>query len=207
MRILKLLLIAAVVTLLVGCARGYLKSHSKDYMQAKMTVPAIKASGGTKIQKVQDYYPLPKNNTVTTTQTQVPSIIPPGSNLNRFSEKNLRGKNIAYAKYEVLSNGEPTLVLKEEKISSAWKEVGRALYDSPYQIMDTDGFMHSYYILDPSSTQNIIKESTPIYRVYVQTLGQKNTQVQVLNKKNVFVPFNVAKRILENIQRHWTHSK
>ena len=86
------------------------------------------------------------------------------------------------------------------KPAQVWDKVGKALRSTPYQVLDQDVSMGSYYVLDAPSTGNKVTKATPIYRVYLKPIGDK-TEILLFNQHNQPAIREVAKRIIAAIQQ------
>lgn len=73
----KMAVISAVAVVLAGC------SHNTDYLREAQTVPPLVVPSTVSMKPTQNYYPVP--NTPVNTTIQPPSLLPPGSNLGRFT--------------------------------------------------------------------------------------------------------------------------
>lgn len=181
-------------TVLTGCTY-----HEDQYLRESQTVKPISTTN-TKVRKGKSFYPVP--NIPAQTSTEAPSLVPPDSNLQRFEKKPKSAASSnkqQFARIESSGKGGQSLVLAE-KSSLAWKDVGKALHDTSYQILDQDPSIGSYYILDAKSTGNKITKTTPIYRVLLKSDGG-NTHVVLLNDKNQPASADVSKRILKALQK------
>jgi len=202
MRIIRYSILLGTVTLLMGCAH-----RSDEYMKKAQVVPPLQMPSGVNLKSEQNYYPLPRKPVV---NTPPPSLVPPGSNLERYKESALEPKVItptinknntfALVKWDDTPKG-PTLVLAE-KPDSAWTRVGKALRATDYQVLDQDATMSSYYILDTKVTKQQITEKTPIYRVYVKKDLNDTSTIVLFSENNNLVQADIAKRILKALQQH-----
>ncbi|AAO90730.1 outer membrane protein assembly factor BamC [Coxiella burnetii] len=194
MRYLTLITAIATTTLLVGCAK-----RPQNYLTHARTVPAIRTSADMPVKRGKNYYPVPN---AAPSVTQSPSLVPPGSNLQRFENQTQLQQSFSkrtMATLQQSNQGSPVMAIAE-KPAVAWSKVGRALQKTPYQILDQDSTLHSYYVLDVKSTNNKITKTTPIYRVYLKAQGNQ-TQVILLNKDNQPAAKDVSQRILTAIQQ------
>lgn len=90
------------------------------------------------------------------------------------------------------------LHMSEQK---AWESVGRALLAAHVQVLDQDDTMGSYFILDPTATNNRITATTPIYRINLLAQGSDMTQVVVLDQKDQKADSMVTARVLSTLRR------
>lgn len=193
------LAILTIFTVLTGCTY-----HENDYLHEAKTMHPVLAEG-MKIKKGEGYYPVP--NIPTKTVAKAPSLVPPGSNLQRFQHKvkqpkKAKSRKKRFAQFEKASNGAQALLLAAKR-SIAWKRVGKALQSMSYQVLDQDSSMGSYYILDKKSTGNKITKTTPIYRIYLKASGS-DTIVMLLNEKNKPASTEANQRILGALQQKLT---
>ena len=192
--LISLFLLVMSSAMLVACT-----SHQTDYINKSKTISAIMLPPGVSIKPEENYYPVPA-----TTETTSPSIVPPGSDLQRFSPKKqvsqpqaqtqLQKQASTLTSWSQTKGGGESLVLSEQQ-ALAWKQVGGALQKTPYKILDQDVSMGSYYILDEKSTNDKITATTPIYRLVLQASGS-NTDIVLLNQNNEPATPEVSKRIL-----------
>ncbi|WP_423062383.1 outer membrane protein assembly factor BamC [Candidiatus Paracoxiella cheracis] len=196
MRYLIYLFSGVMALLLVGCA-----NHNKDYIKQSKTVHTIVVPRGVALKPAQNYYPVPASTPQNISTS--PSLVPPGSDLQRFNPKSQAKsqpqKTQTLATLTQTKNGQVLEV--SEQSSVAWARVGKALRKTSYKVLDEDPSMASYYVLDATSTNNKITKSTPIYRVLLKTNGD-NTQVELLNQQNQPAPVDVSKRILGALQKN-----
>jgi uncharacterized lipoprotein len=174
-----------------GCAK-----HDQDYVKQANEVKPLKMPEGINLKDEQNYYATPEYNAK---PKSVPSIIPPGSNLEQFKSSSLKTHP---ATLNLNSDGESVLVLDQSE-ETVWPKVLSALKASDYQVLDKDRTMSSFYILDVQATGNQITEKTPIYRVFLQPIASgAKTQVSLLSEKNFAVKPDVAKKVLNHIALH-----
>lgn len=192
MRYLAIITTMTMTIFFVGCARNP-RYIAQDQTAHPMTIPV-----NTRVKQAASYYPVPNN---TPSVAQSPSLVPPGSNLQRFKNQSQRqlNSNKKLATLQQNNNGSPVLIVSEKQ-NQAWAQIGRALQKTPYQILDQDSSLSSYYVLDIESTNNKITKTTPIYRVYLKSNGNQ-TQVVLLNKDNQPAAKDVTQRILMAIQQ------
>ncbi|MBW5802331.1 outer membrane protein assembly factor BamC [Coxiella endosymbiont of Ornithodoros amblus] len=194
MRYLTLITVIAIMTLLIGCAK-----RPQNYLTHAWTVPVMRTSTDMPVKRGENYYPLPS---ATPSAIQSPSLVPPGSNLQRFENQTQLQQSFskrAMATLQQSNQGSPVMVIVE-KPAVAWSKVERALQKTPYQILDQDSTLHSYYVLDVKGTNNKITKATPIYRVYLKAQGNQ-TEVILLSKGNQPAAKDVSQRILTAIQQ------
>lgn len=195
MRYLICLFSLVVAVALAGCA-----SHSEDYIKQSKVVRPIVVPQGVAVKPGQNYYAVPLGRTQTVTTS--PSLVPPGSNPQRFrhvpAKPQAQQNNKTLASWMRTENGQALEIAENAK--TAWAHVGQALRATNYKILDRDSAMGSYYVLDTSSTDNKITSSTPIYRILLTAEG-KNTQIQLLNQRNQPAPNDVSQRILGAVQQ------
>ncbi len=191
-----LVLLGLLTLSLVGCS-----NHNKDYLKQAQTVQPIVVPEGTAVKPSASYYPIVN---VPANGAQSPSLVPPGSNLDRFknqsqaqptgSQKNA----VASASISRTTSGEALTLNIQPTV--AWDRVGRALHQTAYKILDQDQSMGSYYVLDVVSTGGKITKTTPVYRVYLKDAGNQ-TNVVVLNQENRPAEKDAADRILTAVQK------
>ncbi|WP_267256817.1 outer membrane protein assembly factor BamC [Coxiella endosymbiont of Ornithodoros maritimus] len=194
MRYLTLITVIAITMLLVGCAK-----RPQNYLTHARTVLVMRTSTDIPVKRGENYYPVPD---VAPSVTQSPSLALPGSNLQRFENQTQLQQSFSKRTMVTLqqsNQGSPVMTIVE-KPAVAWSKVGRALQKTPYQILDQDSALHSYYVLDVKSTNNKITKATPIYRVYLKAQGNQ-TQVILLSKGNQPAAKDVSQRILTAIQQ------
>ena len=199
MRYLKFVFLFAVAATLVGCA-----NHKRDYLYQSNSVGPMVAAPGVQVKKGQNYYPVP--NVSSGAVQSPPSLVPPGSDLQRFKKKTKvtttttpKPKQKLATNFKKDPKGAPVLALPEAE-KSAWTDVGRALQATSYKVLDQDRSMASYYILDSDTTGQKITKKTPIYRVYLKANGAK-TDVLLLDEENQPVPTSISQRILNALQK------
>lgn len=195
------------VALLSGCA-----NHSETaYLKESQQVKPLQMPSGINLKDEQNYYPV-QGRIASPQSTTTPSLVPPGSDLQRFEESKNTASSAttstaaaapaSLVKWSQSAEGEPVLVLLESQ-DKAWRDVGRALKATDYQVLDKDRTMSSYYILDTKATSNKITEKTPIYRVYVQADRAAGTaKVSLLSEQNQPVKASVAKQILQLLEQN-----
>lgn len=199
MRFIKFSSVALVVGLIAGCGM-----HSQsDYAKKARVTPPLDLPKHVSLRSEQNYYPLPQQPNLKTKQ---PSLVPPGSDLARFSAKKKAVKvrkpqHFTRAKWSEAGQGEPILALMESQ-NTAWLEVGKALRDTDYQILDQDPTMSSYYILDTKLTDNEVTEKTPIYRVYIEKDKDNSSKIVLMDEDNNMVAAKTAKRVLRDLEQH-----
>ena len=195
MRYLKLVFSLAAVAALAGCT-----DHNKDYLYQSGSVDPVVSVPGAKVKKGQNYYPVP--NVSSGGVQSAPSLVPPGSDFQRFKKKAQRTPPKAHQKVatrlEKNPKGLPVLALSETQ-KQAWTDVGKALQKTAYKVLDQDPSMASYYILDSDTTGQRITKKTPIYRVYLKGDGAK-TNVFLLDKENQPASALVAHRVLNALR-------
>jgi len=129
----------------------------------------------------------------------IPSIVPPGSNLQRFA----KAKKVTNASLASLQtqNGQ-TVVAVKENVNVAWKEVPVVLSNTPYHVLDEDRSLSSFFVLDTLQTKAQITEKTPIYRLLLQPKGT-NTIIHIVSRDNKPIPPAISKRILTSLAHSW----
>ena len=188
-----------VVTIfLFGCVK-----NPQNYLTHAQTIQVLKTSVDTQIKSGKSYYPVLNVNGRILPITQSSSLVPPNSNVQRF-EGQTRPRGSSSPKGIIANLQQDTqgtvIMIIAEKSELAWAMVGNALQKTPYQILDQDRTLGSYYILDVKSTNNKIIKTTPIYRVYLKSCGNQ-TRVFLLNKDNQPVQKKVTQQILTAIQQ------
>lgn len=198
MRYIKLLTTITTIVFLGSCVK-----HSQGTIHSQTIVPLVVPADTLK--KRQDHYPVLNLPSV----TQPPSQLPPGSNLERFKNPSqLQWQALSSASQKKpaatqLSTDEQLSLIMSNNISQCWMKVECALQKTPYQIVDQDSSLSSFYIVDIKSTHDKITKATPIYRIYLKSQGNQ-TQVFLLNKNNQPAAKDVARRILSAIQKKVT---
>ncbi len=186
------------IGLLGGCLAAC-SNHNTAYLKQSQTVHPIVAPSGVGIQPSQSFYPVSGSAGAS---SQPPSMVPPGSNLDRFKKKNSAEaaglQKQEFARLFLDKSGQETLLINA-KNQQAWAFVGDALHRTPYKVLDQDEGMNSFYVLDKAVSGGRIQETTPIYRVYLQSQGNQ-TEVGLLDQTNKPVDSEIAKRILSDLQ-------
>ncbi len=203
MRYLILALISACTITLVGCT-----SRQNSYLKKSNTISYVIAPTGESIKQERSEYPIPKF-AMSKISNKPPSMVPPGSNLQRFNKKKNTASTTAaqaeqknFAVITQLKGKYMLIVAAKEKL--LWSRVGTVLHKTTYEILDQDRAMGSYFILDSHSTANKITRNTPIYRIHLTASGSK-TQISLLSQSNGTVNSSVAKRILTAIKDNLTY--
>lgn len=186
------------MALVWGCVK-----HSQDAVHSQAIVPLIAPADTLKTGRNYDFVlNLPS---VTQSHSQLPSG---GSNVEQFNNQSqmqlqalLAGQK-KRAEMQFSHDKQPSLIMPNN-ISQCWKKVECALQKTPYQIVDQDSSLSSFYILDIKSTNNKITTATPIYRIYLESQGNQ-THVVLLNKNNQPAAKDITRRILSAIQQRVT---
>lgn len=187
---------AAIMIFFVGCA----KQNASYIAHAQTIHPIVVPPVDTEVKASENYYPVPNNAPSITTS---PSLIPSGSNLQRFdNQSQLQSSKTVLAILQQNSAAPAPVLIIDQKQGQVWGKVGRALQKTPYQILDQDNTINSYYVLDVKSTNNKITKKTPIYRVYLKSDGNR-TDVVLLDKDNQPAEKSVSQRILSAIQQQF----
>lgn len=202
----KVILMGAVTLGLLGCA------HKNDYLKESQTIPPMGVPTNIYMKPSENYYPITKGITVTTPPLQEP----PGSDLQRFKPvkkpaqqaltqptvtepvRTVQLPEAAETTKTYYASAKESLTVAGSE-NQVWAKVGRALQHSPYQILDQDPTMGSYYVLDAVSTGNKVTQSTPIYRVYLKSENNK-TQILLLDQQNQPAASDVAVRIISMLR-------
>lgn len=199
MQLLKIIILCSFFSVLSACAQLSIGHHDQDYMKQAQFVKPLVIPPGVNVIKEENYYGVP--NVPVQPQAAGVSLVPPGSNISQYQQQS-HVKNTAFhtsTSLTRLSNGTETLIVSLPA-NQTWVQIGRALRLSGYQILDQDNSIYSYYILDTLSTNKKITQKTPIYRIYIKTVGN-NSQVNLMNQQNQPVNLQVAQRILTTIQQ------
>lgn len=183
----------------VLCVSGC-SSHRHNDVDHSQAAPHMVVPRDVAIHPAQPSYPIPNVPTPKPGQTTQPSpsLVPPGSDLDRFGRQSMREHSPSSPTTVKVADNH--LVLGED-FSIVWSKVGFILHNSPYRILDQDQGLGSYYILDAVSTGNKIVKTTPIYRVYLKKQTGK-TEIFVLNQSDQ-VPREAAnQRILSFLEKN-----
>ncbi len=164
-----------------------LSRQEKRYLVGSNAVTPVIVPRGLSSSKLKNYYAVPAG--AINPSNVSPSTVPPNSNLQRFSKNNVKamGQTMPVAATTIATlaktkSGEQVLSVKLNP-EKAWGPIGIALKQSHFQVLDQDKSMGSYFILDPSMTNNKITAKTPIYRVDIQPQG-KQSKVAILDQTN-----------------------
>lgn len=192
-RMIKLITIFTCVLMLSSCAHmNYSQKHYQKYVG---TVSPVIVPKGLALKKGEPYYQVPK--ITTTAPAKSVSLIPPGSKVLQYRHsKNQKIQSASInSQWSYSKNGRTSLKLPITP-EVAWRKVEKALQKTPYKVLDKDSAMKSFYVLDTERTGNSITQKTPIYRLFIEKLGKKESQIAVLNRRSQPVNPDVAKRIL-----------
>ena len=194
MRYVTLLTTVITIIFLGSCAK-----HSQDYIIHSQTIAPLVVPANTP-KKGQNHYSVPNLPSVTQSLSQ----LPPSSNLEQFKDQSqwqLWSSSVNQKKIAAMqsSTDKQLSLIISNNIGQAWIKIKRALQKTPYQIVDQDNSLSSFYILDIKSTNNKITKATPIYRIYLRSRGNQ-TQVVLLNTNNEPAAKDVTQRILSAIQ-------
>ena len=200
MRFIKYFFPVLIVGTLSGCTGHGM--HSDDYIKQSAAVHPIVVPAGAIPPEQKAYYRVPSVSVRAHAGTM--SLLPPGSNVLQYRDK-AKSKNHVSAQMPVvahLENGNKRLILSLNA-NRAWSVVGRALGKTPYQILEKDKSMKTYYVLDLRSTSNKITQSTPIYRLAIKQVGDISV-VHVLNQENQPATAQMSSKILKAVQKQLT---
>lgn len=192
-------LFLGLVVLLTGCDHIPFHSKSHSYLNESAAIPPTSSAIGASIKPEDQYYPVPKISNMALAK-KMPSIIPPGSNLQRFAKK--KPVVSATKKVKLTTQSGQTVVVLNEPVDKAWKDVPAALAKTPYHVLDQDRSLSSYFVLDTPETNDQITEKTPIYRLSLSPKDNE-TVVQLYSRNNRPVSPDVSKRILTSLANRW----
>jgi len=192
------LILLGFCVLLMGCDHVPFHSKSHSYLDESKAISSTGSVRGAQLKGARQYYPVPPIKNMTLAK-QRPSIVPPGSDLQRFAKK----KTSTISQLAKLENqNNKTFVAVNENINKAWKDVPVALSNTPYHVLDEDRSLSSFFVLDTPTTNNEITEKTPIYRLVLVPNGVE-TVVKLESRDNKPVSPEVKNRILTSLANSW----
>ncbi len=189
-----LVLIAAVG--LSACASEHEAATKDNQTIAKTTIPVNLSNS-----RIVNEFPVPPAATAAASGKQKVSLIPPGSDLQRFTKN-------AKKKIALTAQAGPTKTIVQANESfflavpstQAWSKVGDALKSSGYQVLDQDSALGAYYILDKSATGGAVQRNTPIYQVQL-TKQANGTIVSLLNSNSQPATDATGKKVLAVLKK------
>lgn len=193
--------------LLAGCSHIPFHSQSHSYLQESGSIPEVQSTPTAQIKLGPNFFPLPPIENMQVAR-QTPSLVPPGSNLERFKKQAAAPSASAasaptpQAKALVQSQNGLTILSAKEPVAAAWKDLPKALAQTPYHILDQDESMESYYVLDTTQTKGQITQATPIYRMSL-VQAAASTSIELTGRDGSPVPANISQRILSTVAQNW----
>lgn len=214
-------LIAVSILSLTGCSslfgkHNFVREHELAYTKSTNTA-YLKVPENYSRANIGDDYPMPS---LTNTASAKPvSLLPPDS----LAEQIKQGKVSA----DILKKPLPPLekqpqtvatpatmpvtsvsadggmisgnsLLLPQNSAQAWNNIGKALADTDYSIVNQNQKRLVYYILDTVSTNNKITRETPIYQIQLRDLGN-GMQVYLTDNDNKPANTVIAQRILNDL--------
>ena len=196
-----------------GCSQFGLGHRDSNYAKAR-TIAPVTIPKGTDAPTMRAYYPVP--NLPAQANTAPPSIIPPGSHILEHMKKYHGHGPVAQAEAAKASasglpqakaksttqlqtqTSEDSIAIKAN-VKVAWRMVGKALAHTPYQVLDKDTTLGSYYVLDSQQTHDKVTANTPIYRIRVKQSGHFAV-VSVYDRDNAHAGKVAATKILATLK-------
>lgn len=202
----------------------------KHYIQGGQTVQSISVPPGLSASDLQNTYPIPDTNTAQATAPNAippgshPERFATQNVVHSSKTSKVGNASLVPAVAKMTLSAPPIstvsamqspgsnaltpagqtnalqlqLHMSEQK---AWESVGKALLAAHVQVLDQDDTMGSYFILDPTATNNRITATTPIYRINLLAQGSDMTQVVVLDQKDQKADSLVTARVLNTLRR------
>lgn len=191
-----------IVALVAGCSHLPFHSKSHSYLQESGSIPEVQSTPTAQIKTGPNFFPLPPIDNIQLAR-QTPSLIPPGSNLERFQKSPAAPVTAAPQPKALvqLQNGRSILSVNEP-VATAWKDLPKALAQTPYPILDQDEAMESYYVLDTTQTKGQITQTTPIYRMNLLQAGVA-TAIELTGRDGSVVPEKSNQQILSTVAQNW----
>lgn len=198
------------ILMLAGCSHLPFHSKSHSYLQESGSIPEVQSTPTAQIKLGPNFFPLPPIDNIQVAR-QTPSLVPPGSNLERFKKQPAAPSASSapaaaplapQAKALVQSQNGLTILSAKEPVAAAWKDLPKALAQTPYHILDQDESMESYYVLDTTQTKGQITQKTPIYRMSLVQAGSA-TSIELTGRDGSPLPADISQRILSTVAQNW----
>lgn len=187
--------------ILAGCSHVPFHSKSHEYQNESNVVPPMHSTQTAQVKVGQDYFPVPPIANLALAKQQ-PSIVPPGSNLQRFANKPAAPAAPVNNKTALQTQNGSTTLSVNESLDQAWTDVPKVLAKTPYHILDQDRSTAAYYVLDTTATSGQITEKTPIYRMLLSPNGSA-TVVSLIDRNGKPADAQVDTRILSALGNNW----
>ncbi len=201
--------------LLMACSRTPYHSASDQYLKETGSIPPVQSAPNARIKTGPNYFPeIAISNMQLARQT--PSLIPPGSNLERFKKQPAPSiAPVASSAVPVTSapktssgvklqsdNG-VTALMVSATVSQVWSTIPKVLANTPYHILDQNQAQAVYYVLDTTQTDGQITQTTPIYRMSLAPISARSSIIRLFNRDASAAPAKVSQRILNTVAQNW----
>lgn len=184
--------VVCVTGLLAGCSwvNHVSKRHNNDYLAQSNEIAPLTLPAGKSRDQLKAFYPTPSNRPAEKTP---PSLLPPGSHIAHPTSN-------SQTSLVKQPDGAEALFIKSNP-EVAFKDVGNALTDSGYRVLDQDQSLGAYFVLDAQQTNGRITKATPIVRVNVISDGT-GSEVTLASHGGEHLTPQINDRVLRTIQQH-----
>lgn len=206
---------------LTGCSslfgkHNFIHEHEIAYTKSTSTAPLVVPENYSRANIGNDY-PVPTvNNTISAKPI---SLLPPDSLADQIKQGKVSADilkkplpplvkqtqttaNNASTPTLAVNNGGGMIsgssLLLPQNPAQAWDNIGKALANTDYSIVNQNQKRLVYYILDTVSTDNKIARETPIYQIHLRDLGN-GMQVYLTDNDNKPTNTVIAQRILNDL--------
>ena len=206
---------------LAGCSslfgkHNFIREHEMAYTKSTSTAPLQLPENYSRA-NIGDDYPVPSASNVEPATSF--SLLPPDSLADQIKQGKVSADvlkkplpslekqtqmptNDSATSTTAVNNGGGMIsgssLLLPQNTTQAWDNIGKALANTDYSIVNQNQKRMVYYILDTVNTDNKITRETPIYQIHLRDLGN-GMQVYLTDNDNKPANNAVAQRILNDL--------
>lgn len=203
----RLLVSIVPLVLVAACSRTPYHSSSDQYIKETGSIPPIQSTPNARIKTGPNYFPQITISNLTLAR-QTPSLIPPGSNLDRFKKQSAPAaaaaqKSSPASMVRLQTDNGVTALMVSATVKQVWNTIPKVLENTPYHILDQNQAQAVYYVLDTTQSNGQITQSTPIYRMSLAPVSASSSIVRLFNRDGSAAPAKISQRILNTVAQNW----